>query len=334
MFAFRYPTNVCSPLFLYHPQEAPMRFFWSVRTKETTNQELPEVPFRRSPGISTAGALPPLLVTNVAEGVTATVATSAAAAAPATSGSSDKREPLVTSPSSEKKLKLVKKVDEVSDKKRVVYMVQSATDNGPQISAAAAYSLLPHESTAAVGVNSPNQLPSSGGGGAKSAGKQQTPRQQGAGSEEGTPRYRSLVEKENAKMKKLMQSLSEEKKLLKQRKREAMKEAAVSPNTSSPSSTTSSLKMKITKSDTGLLVIQSSVDAEPMDVLSAIGSVANCDMNDVEKKTMFLKCFGLAPKKPAPSTMPEKKVRSSCPFFISDDAPFNPLPGTATGTFD
>lgn len=278
-----------------------MRFFFSVRTKETSHQELPEVPFRRSPGISSNPALPPLLVDSQ---------NSALVNSGSLPPTSDK--PAVPSgPSAvvgvvETKLKLVKKVDDsasprVSDKKRVVYMVQSAqADNGPQISAAAAYSLLPHESTA-VGVNSTPALasPLTNGSASKSAKQQQQPKEKTA--EEGTPRYRSLVEKENAKMKKLMQSLSEEKKLLKLRKREAMKEAA---STSSSSSPNTSLKMKITKSDSGLLVVQSSVEEPPKDVLSVIDSVANCDVNDTHKKSLFLQAFELAPKK---ASVPEKE---------------------------
>lgn len=292
-----------SPLLLsHHQQEAPMRFFFSVRTKETSHQELPEVPFRRSPGISSNPALPPLLVDSQ---------NSALVNSGSLPPTSDK--PAVPSgPSAvvgvvETKLKLVKKVDDsasprVSDKKRVVYMVQSAqADNGPQISADAAYSLLPHESTA-VGVNSTPALasPLANGSASKSA-KQQQQQPKEKTAEEGTPRYRSLVEKENAKMKKLMQSLSEEKKLLKLRKREAMKEAA---STSSSSSPNTSLKMKITKSDSGLLVVQSSVEEPPKDVLSVIDSVANCDVNDTHKKSLFLQAFELAPKK---ASVPEKE---------------------------
>lgn len=37
-------------------QEAPMRFFFRVRTKETTSEELPEVPLRRSPSINSRQA--------------------------------------------------------------------------------------------------------------------------------------------------------------------------------------------------------------------------------------------------------------------------------------
>lgn len=292
-----------------------MRFFFSVRTKETTHQELPEVPLRRSPGIASASAaLPPLLgkpCGGPSAGEQISVNNGNATSDKLENGhgvSAIARSP-TTAASSETKLKLVKKVDEnqrVSDKKRVVYMVQNAADNGPQISAAAAYSLLPHESTA-VGGN-PSQLVNSadsvGGGGNKPAKTQQV--QPTRTAEEATPRYRSLVEKENAKMKKLMQSLSEEKKLLKLRKREAMKEATMSPNTS--------LKMKITKSDSGLMVIQNSSVDEPKDVLGVIDSVANCDVNDENKKSLFLKAFELAPKKPS-SEKEQKMVSRHISYF-------------------
>lgn len=281
-----------------------MRFFFSVRTKETSHQELPEVPFRRSPGISSL----PLLADNQNSALV-----NSSSVTKDINPTSDK--PACPSgPSAvvvETKLKLVKKVDDsasprVSDKKRVVYMVQSAqADNGPQISAAAAYSLLPHESTA-VGVHSTPALasPLTNGNASKSAKQQQQQQPKEKTAEEGTPRYRSLVEKENAKMKKLMQSLSEEKKLLKLRKREAMKEAASTSTTSSSSSPNTSLKMKITKSDSGLLVVQNSVEEQPKDVLSVIDSVANCDVNDTHKKSLFLQAFELAPKK---ASLPEKE---------------------------
>lgn len=290
-----------------------MRFFFSVRTKETTNQELPEVPLRRSPGISASTSLTPLLVELPALDAASvnevnTIKENATSDKPE-SASASMQSPQATG---ETKLKLVKKVDEchrVSDKKRVVYMVQSA-DNGPQISAAAAYNLLPHESTA-VGVNATlagsqvllnGSVGGGGGSGSSRAAKQQQlqPVQLPRTAEEATPRYRSLVEKENAKMKKLMQSLSEEKKLLKLRKREAMKDSTVSPNTS--------LKMKITKSDTGLMVIQNSVDEEPRDVFNAIGSVANCDVNDEKKKSLFLRAFQLAPKQASIAENEQKMV--------------------------
>lgn len=294
-----------------------MRFFFSVRTKETTHQELPEVPFRRSPGILANSALPPLIVnSSPAASVALDVNTSKDNETSDKNSASEVSFPAAaaaTGVAGETKLKLVKKVDEsqrVSDKKRVVYMVQSA-DNGPQISAAAAYNLLPHESTA-VGVHSATPpTPSSQLSSKSTPNKQQQQLQQTPTrtSEESTPRYRSLVEKENAKMKKLMQSLSEEKKLLKLRKREAMKEAAVSP--------IASLKMKITKSDTGLLVIQNSPATAAVedlkDPLSSIVSVASCDVNDENKKAMFLQAaFKLAPKK----SIAEKVVEVSLTTFV------------------
>lgn len=303
-----------------------MRFYFSVRTKETSHQELPEVPFRRSPGISSNPMLVDADSSSAQEPEQQTQVNSGK-----DNATSDKPEcssSVVAVPTVlvEPKLKLKLKVDEsgprVSDKKRVVYMVQNNTpsDNGPQISAAAAYSLLPHESTA-VGVNSPTPVPpmSNNKSTATAATKQLQQQQQplSRAAEEGTPRYRSLVEKENAKMKKLMQSLSEEKKMLKLRKREAMKEASSSSSSSSSAmslNTSTSLKMKITKSDSGLMVIQNSVEEQPRDVLSVIDSVANCDVNDVHKKSLFLQSFELAPKKPKSiptekeKTKPEQKV--------------------------
>lgn len=301
-----------------------MRFYFSVRTKETTNEELPEVPFRRSPSLAN-NALPSLLATP-ATGAVAVVdinrQDSVTSDKPSVTRNSNINNnnnnsalppPNCAPPTVETKLKL-KKVDDnqrVSDKKRVVYMVQnSEADNEPKISAAAAYALLPHESPA-VGVNSPtpqSQLSNGGGGSGATQSKTTTVAKQERTAAEGTPRYRSLVEKENAKMKKLMQSLSEEKKLMKMRKREAMKEAAAAAATLNNNATATAttekkcetLKFKITKNDSGLMVIQNS--AEPKDVLSIIGSVANCDTNDEYKKSLFLNSFNLKPK----SAVPEK----------------------------
>lgn len=304
-----------------------MRFYFSVRTKSTTNEELPEVPFRRSPGIA-PNALPPLLVNGIAIGSSDVQGNNATTAA-----SDNKQGQIVPvlHPLVETKLKLVKKVNDsprVSDKKRVVYMVQNSaqSDNEPQISAAAAYALLPHEvpSAATVGVNSTLTAQSQLSNGSASSVKQQQHQQQRT-AEEGTPRYRSLVEKENAKMKKLMQSLSEEKKLLKMRKREAMKEAAAASaaatNVTPPNEKKcETLKLKITKNDSGgMMVIQNnSVDQQqPKDVLSIIDSVAKCDTNDNYRKSLFLNAFELRPKQSIPDKS-QKPVSNSLLFFIQN----------------
>lgn len=179
----------------------------------------------------------------------------------------------------ETKLKLVKTLTDnqpFSDKKRVVYMVEcSKSENLHRESALSEYAF----SEPPVGVNE------------RSA--QQT-------TSSSAPKYRSLVEKENAKMKKLMQSLSEEKKRLKMQKREASK--------LTPDRKCDSIKLKISKTETGIMVIQNSIDSkpEPKDPMQIIGNVANCDENDILKKSLFLNTFQLTAKKS------ELQVRKLC----------------------
>lgn len=250
-----------------------MRFYFRVRTKETSNEEVPEVPLRRSPSISTH------------TGVTETTSTHSETCDQSANNNTDTvPKPL---PNVETKLKLIKKVEDsqqVSDKKRVVYMVKGPQpDQVQQLSAAAAYVFVEPAPETPNGGDVQIKLPT------------------------GTPKYRSLVEKENAKMKKLMQSLSEEKKRLKLQKREASKTIAVSEKKCD------SLKMTISKTDAGVRIVQHAVgrDPERKDLISAIGSIANCDRNDTFKKSLFLNAFELTPKK----TLPLVRIIQYSPFL-------------------
>lgn len=257
-----------------------MRFYFRVRTKETTAEELPEVPLRRSPGISTATTTATALPES---SVSSPVITEIAIPEKDTSDKKplikadkdlDKRPNKVDTV--ETKFKLVKKVDSVnsdSDSKKLVYTFKSTQGN----------------------VKTPSAVTSSKAD--KKTSRSSIAKQQ-----------RSL-EKGHSKLKRMIQSLSDERKLSKIKKKE------LSMSKSSDSSMKcEKLKMKITKNNSGVMVVQNSSDNIAKDTFK-MDTEPTFDEKAIEgdeslKKSLFLSSIQLTAKKSPSKT--ETKPMVSC----------------------